>query len=126
MPAAPSSPRSSTRPGSHRSERNRPVPLSLVAGIGAMSGVLNAANEVPSKKKTLKHYGSMRSLLHAHASPSPSHRIELRNPGLNLRLSNLDPCANFPFKSQLRLIIPLWVGEFPPANFQCKPVPAES
>src|SRR5215470_12294022 len=70
MPAAPSSPRSSTRPGSHRSERNRPVPLSLVAGIGAMSGVLIAANEVPSNKKTLKHYGSMRSLLQAHASPT--------------------------------------------------------
>jgi len=64
-----------------RSERNGPVPLSAVAGIGAMSSVLNAANEVPSNKKTLKHYGSMRSLLQAHASPSTSHTIELQNPG---------------------------------------------
>src|SRR5215831_2561509 len=46
-----------------------------------MSSVLNAANEVPSNNKTLKHYGSMRSLLQAHASPSTSHTIELRNPG---------------------------------------------
>ena len=65
-----------------RSERNGPVPLSAVASIGAMSGVLNAVNEVPSNKKTLKHYGSMRSLLQAHASPSTSHPIELRIPGL--------------------------------------------
>jgi hypothetical protein len=34
-----------------RSERNGPVPLSVVAGIGAMRGVLNASNEVPSNKK---------------------------------------------------------------------------
>jgi hypothetical protein len=53
-----------------RSERNGPVPVSAVAGIGAMSRVLNVANEVPSNKKTLKHYGSMRSLLQAHASPA--------------------------------------------------------
>jgi hypothetical protein len=64
-----------------RSERNRPVPLSLVAGIGSMSGVLNAANEAPRNKKTLKHYGSMRSLLQAHASPSTSHTMKPRNPG---------------------------------------------
>jgi hypothetical protein len=63
-----------------RSERNGPVPLRAVAGIGAMSGVLNAANEVPSNKKTLKHYGSMHSLLQAHASPSTSYTIELPNP----------------------------------------------
>ena len=36
-----------------RSERNGPVPLSAVAGSGAMRGVLNAANEVPSNKKKL-------------------------------------------------------------------------
>jgi hypothetical protein len=30
-----------------RSERNEPVPLSAVAGIRALSGVLNAVNEVP-------------------------------------------------------------------------------
>jgi hypothetical protein len=64
-----------------RSERNEPVPLSVVAGIGAMSASSTVANEVPSNKKTLKHYGSMRSLLQAHASPSTSHTIELRNPG---------------------------------------------
>src|SRR5215467_345670 len=46
-----------------------------------MSSVLNAANQVPSNQKTLKHYGSMRSLLQAHASPSISPTIELRNPG---------------------------------------------
>jgi hypothetical protein len=63
-----------------RSERNGPMPLSAVAGIGAMSGVLNAANEVPSNTKTLKHYGSMRSLLQAYASPSTSRTVELRNP----------------------------------------------
>jgi hypothetical protein len=34
-----------------RSERNGPVPLSTVAGIGAMSGILPVANEVPSNKK---------------------------------------------------------------------------
>src|SRR5215813_14053214 len=51
----------------------------------------NVANEVPSNKKTLKHYGSMRSLLQAHASPSTSHTIELRNP------------VNFGFQS-LRLL----------------------
>jgi len=37
-----------------RSERNRPVPLSLVAGIGEMSRVLNGANEVPSNKKNFE------------------------------------------------------------------------
>ena len=34
-----------------RSERNGPVPLSTVAGIGAMSGILPVANEVPSNEK---------------------------------------------------------------------------
>src|SRR5215510_6189386 len=62
-----------------RIERNGPVPLSTVAGIGAMSGILPGANEVPSNKKTLKHYGSTRSLLQAHASPSTSYTIEVRN-----------------------------------------------
>jgi hypothetical protein len=62
-----------------RSERNRPVPLSAVADIGAMSGVLKRCER--SAKNTLKHYGSMRSLLQAHASPSRSHTIELQNPG---------------------------------------------
>jgi hypothetical protein len=37
-----------------RSERNGPVPLSAVAGIGAMSGVLKAVNEVPSNKKNFE------------------------------------------------------------------------
>ena len=64
-----------------RSERNGPVPLSAVAGIGAMRASSTVANEVPSNKKTLKHYGSMRSLLQAHASPSTSHTVQLRNLG---------------------------------------------
>jgi hypothetical protein len=64
-----------------RSERNGPMPLSAVASIGAMRASSTAANEVPSNKKTLKHYGSMRSLLQAHASPSTSHTIQLRNLG---------------------------------------------
>src|SRR5262245_30519570 len=65
-----------------RSERNGPVPRSAVAGIGAMSGVPNASNEVPSNKKTLKHYGlCLRCSTHT-PRRSTSHAIELRNPSL--------------------------------------------
>jgi len=54
-----------------RSERNGPVPLSQIASIGVMSGVRNRLHkECRVRKMTLKHYGSVRSLLQAHASPN--------------------------------------------------------
>src|ERR1043166_2011509 len=63
-----------------RSERNGPVPLSAVVGIGVDE---RRPQPVRTKrqvtKTTLKHYGSMRSLLQAHASLSTSHTIELRS-----------------------------------------------
>src|SRR5262249_36450566 len=78
----------------HRTRRKRSVAanatgLCLWAQLRASvrgDASSNVANEVPSNKKTLKHYGSMRSLLQAHASPSTSHTIELRNP-VNLWIS---------------------------------------
>ena len=67
-----------------RSERNRPVPLSAVAGIGAMSGVLNAANEAPSNKNTLKHYG--RCVRCSRLTPRPAQVIQL-NCGIRVESS---------------------------------------
>ena len=46
-----------------RSERNGPVPLSAVAGSGAVRGV-TVANEVPSNKK---HFETLR--IYAFAAP---------------------------------------------------------
>ena len=65
-----------------RSERNGPVSPSAVAGIvGDEQRPRPLRTKCQVTKKTLKHCGSMRSLLQAHASPSTSHTIELRTPG---------------------------------------------
>src|SRR5215475_12383712 len=70
-----------------RNERNGPVPLGAVAGIGVMSGVLNVANEVPSNKTTLKHYGSMPSC--SRLTPRLAQVIQL-NCGIRVQQSAQD------------------------------------
>src|SRR5262249_52441858 len=54
----------SERSCGHRCDERRPQPLRTKCQV---------------TKNTLRHSGSMRSLLQAHASPSTSHSIELRN-----------------------------------------------